>query len=181
MSSSRNNINEMIMMEIRNGGSSSHQKNSNNGSSMSMIQKNSDQDGYYWRKYGQKHVKGSEYPRSYYKCTNTNCPVTKKVERSHEGYVAEIVYKGNHNHPQPNNFKPSSTAACSPPPPSSSTSSFLIDNVVDDSTLLEGACPCAKEAISCSFDGGEDNGHHDNIISTDQCEAKKRYYKCLPS
>ena len=62
--------------------------------------KNSD-DGFYWRKYGQKHVKGSEYPRSYYKCTSTKCPVTKKVERSHEGHVAEIVYKGSHNHPQP--------------------------------------------------------------------------------
>ncbi|KAL1552212.1 putative WRKY transcription factor 26 [Salvia divinorum] len=62
--------------------------------------KNSD-DGFYWRKYGQKHVKGSEYPRSYYKCTSTKCPVTKKVERSREGHVAEIVYKGHHNHPPP--------------------------------------------------------------------------------
>lgn len=151
------------MMEIRSGGGggSSHQRSS-------MVQKNSDQDGYYWRKYGQKHVKGSEYPRSYYKCTNTNCPVTKKVERSHDGYVAEIVYKGIHNHPQPQpNY------ICSLPLPSSNTSS-----AVDDSTLLDDASP--QETISCSFDGGEDNNnnnnndHHDNIVST-ECEAKKRY------
>eukprot|EP01018_Ginkgo_biloba_P013313 Gb_20926 [translate_table: standard] len=60
-------------------------------------------DGYNWRKYGQKQVKGSEYPRSYYKCTHPNCPVKKKVERSHDGQVTEIVYKGEHNHlkPQP--------------------------------------------------------------------------------
>ena len=58
-------------------------------------------DGYNWRKYGQKQVKGSEYPRSYYKCTHPNCPVKKKVERSFDGQIAEIVYKGEHNHPKP--------------------------------------------------------------------------------
>ncbi|KAH6786215.1 hypothetical protein C2S52_005767 [Perilla frutescens var. hirtella] len=58
-------------------------------------------DGFNWRKYGQKHVKGSEYPRSYYKCTHPNCPVKKKVERSQEGHITEIIYKGAHNHPKP--------------------------------------------------------------------------------
>ncbi|GLT83783.1 hypothetical protein SLE2022_020540 [Rubroshorea leprosula] len=59
------------------------------------------EDGYNWRKYGQKQVKGSEYPRSYYKCTHLNCQVKKKVERSHEGHITEIIYKGAHNHPKP--------------------------------------------------------------------------------
>ncbi|KAL6998263.1 hypothetical protein U1Q18_008389 [Sarracenia purpurea var. burkii] len=58
-------------------------------------------DGYNWRKYGQKQVKGSEYPRSYYKCTHPNCPVKKKVERSLDGQIAEIVYNGEHNHSKP--------------------------------------------------------------------------------
>nr|QFI57469.1 WRKY74 [Glycyrrhiza glabra] len=58
-------------------------------------------DGYNWRKYGQKQVKGSEFPRSYYKCTHPNCPVKKKVERSFDGQIAEIVYKGEHNHSKP--------------------------------------------------------------------------------
>ncbi|RZC60910.1 hypothetical protein C5167_022659 [Papaver somniferum] len=58
-------------------------------------------DGYNWRKYGQKQVKGSEYPRSYYKCTSTNCPVKKKVERSLDGHVTEIIYTGKHNHQKP--------------------------------------------------------------------------------
>ncbi|GAB2264019.1 hypothetical protein Droror1_Dr00026153 [Drosera rotundifolia] len=66
-------------------------------------------DGYNWRKYGQKQVKGSEYPRSYYKCTHPNCPVKKKVERSLDGKIAEIVYKGEHNHPKPQPPKRSSS------------------------------------------------------------------------
>ncbi|KAJ0027318.1 hypothetical protein Pint_35543 [Pistacia integerrima] len=66
-------------------------------------------DGYNWRKYGQKQVKGSEYPRSYYKCTHPNCPVKKKVERSFDGQIAEIVYKGEHNHLKPQLPKRSSS------------------------------------------------------------------------
>lgn len=63
------------------------------------------EDGYNWRKYGQKQVKGSEYPRSYYKCTHPNCPVKKKVERSLDGHVTEIIYKGQHNHQPPQHVK----------------------------------------------------------------------------
>ncbi|XP_062084150.1 probable WRKY transcription factor 33 [Humulus lupulus] len=59
------------------------------------------EDGYNWRKYGQKQVKGSEYPRSYYKCTHPTCPVKKIVERSHCGQITEIIYKSNHNHVKP--------------------------------------------------------------------------------
>ncbi|KAL1545884.1 WRKY transcription factor 44-like [Salvia divinorum] len=55
-------------------------------------------DGHNWRKYGQKQVKGSEYPRSYYRCTYPNCPVKKKVEKSLDGQIAEIVYNGEHTH-----------------------------------------------------------------------------------
>ncbi|KAK4439724.1 putative WRKY transcription factor 20 [Sesamum alatum] len=58
-------------------------------------------DGYNWRKYGQKLVKGSEFPRSYYKCTYPNCEVKKIFERSPSGQITEIVYKGSHDHPKP--------------------------------------------------------------------------------
>ncbi|KAJ8768801.1 hypothetical protein K2173_023705 [Erythroxylum novogranatense] len=69
------------------------------------------EDGYNWRKYGQKQVKGSENPRSYYKCTYPNCPTKKKVERSLDGQIAEIVYKGSHNHPKPQSTRRSSSSA----------------------------------------------------------------------
>ncbi|CAI9784105.1 unnamed protein product [Fraxinus pennsylvanica] len=58
-------------------------------------------DGYNWRKYGQKLVKGCEFPRSYYKCTYPNCEVRKFVERSPSGKITKIEYKGSHGHPNP--------------------------------------------------------------------------------
>nr|GMD20257.1 WRKY transcription factor WRKY24-like [Ipomoea batatas] len=75
-------------------------------------QKRSD-DGYNWRKYGQKQVKGSENPRSYYKCTHPNCPTKKKVERALDGQITEIVYKGAHNHPKPQSTRRSSSSTAS--------------------------------------------------------------------
>jgi len=56
-------------------------------------------DGYHWRKYGQKNVKGSPHPRSYYKCTESDCPVKKQVERCGNSIVN--TYEGTHNHLAP--------------------------------------------------------------------------------
>nr|CAD1822659.1 unnamed protein product [Ananas comosus var. bracteatus] len=71
------------------------------GSAPLPVLEKSAEDGYNWRKYGQKHVKGSENPRSYYKCTHPNCNVRKQLERSHDGQITEIIYKGKHDHPKP--------------------------------------------------------------------------------
>ncbi|KAJ6746906.1 WRKY TRANSCRIPTION FACTOR PROTEIN 1-RELATED [Salix koriyanagi] len=72
------------------------------------------EDGYKWRKYGQKQVKGSENPRSYYKCTYPNCSTKKKVERSLDGHITEIVYKGSHDHPKPLSTRRSSSQSVHP-------------------------------------------------------------------
>jgi len=59
-------------------------------------------DGYRWRKYGQKFVKGSPHPRSYYKCTTPGCAVRKKVERSSvDPNKIEATYEGEHTHERP--------------------------------------------------------------------------------
>lgn len=71
------------------------------GSGIPVVSDRLSDDGYNWRKYGQKHVKGSEFPRSYYKCTHPNCEVKKLFERSHDGQITDIIYKGTHDHPKP--------------------------------------------------------------------------------
>ncbi|XP_047308233.1 WRKY transcription factor 71-like [Impatiens glandulifera] len=59
-------------------------------------------DGYKWRKYGQKSVKNSPFPRSYYRCTTQKCGVKKLVERSYNDPSTVITtYEGQHNHPLP--------------------------------------------------------------------------------
>ncbi|XP_058766222.1 probable WRKY transcription factor 75 [Vicia villosa] len=57
-------------------------------------------DGYRWRKYGQKAVKNNKFPRSYYRCTHQGCNVKKQVQRltKDEGVVV-TTYEGVHTHP----------------------------------------------------------------------------------
>jgi len=88
--------------------------NQYNQSAHYMRENKRSDDGYNWRKYGQKQVKGSENPRSYYKCTYPNCPTKKKVERSLDGQITEIVYKGSHNHPKLQSSRRSSSQLVQP-------------------------------------------------------------------
>ncbi|CAA7408955.1 unnamed protein product [Spirodela intermedia] len=56
-----------------------------------------------WRKYGQKPIKGSPYPRGYYRCSSSKgCSARKQVERSRtDPNMLVITYTSDHNHPWP--------------------------------------------------------------------------------
>ncbi|XP_073005813.1 probable WRKY transcription factor 4 [Typha latifolia] len=111
-------------------------------------------DGYNWRKYGQKQVKGGEFPRSYYKCTYPKCPVKKKVERSHDGHITEIIYKGQHSHQRPPQSRRSKDGDIAQDCPGSS-----------DTTSKRGA----SESLSGSSEGEEVD---DTEAATDEGDSK---------
>ncbi|MCO5592611.1 hypothetical protein L7F22_046614 [Adiantum nelumboides] len=97
-------------------------------------------DGYRWRKYGQKSIKNSPHPRSYYRCSSGACGVKKQVERSRDDAELLLVsYEGIHLHHRPctpllpHTYAAPLMATCeSGPSPSTSsplpTTTFTADN-----------------------------------------------------
>ncbi|KAL3524389.1 hypothetical protein ACH5RR_017223 [Cinchona calisaya] len=57
-------------------------------------------DGFNWRKYGQKDILGAKYPRGYYRCIHQHvqgCQAAKQVQRSNEDpTMFEVTYRGSH-------------------------------------------------------------------------------------
>ncbi|XP_039046037.1 probable WRKY transcription factor 27 [Hibiscus syriacus] len=108
-----------------NGGSSSEHHQINSSSSSSSFQQhevptprkrknqkrtvfhvtgeNLSSDQWSWRKYGQKPIKGSPYPRHYYRCSSSKgCSARKQVERSNfEPDTFIVTYTGDHTHSWP--------------------------------------------------------------------------------
>nr|AMO00437.1 WRKY transcription factor 69 [Manihot esculenta] len=70
---------------------------------MHVTAENLSNDVWAWRKYGQKPIKGSPYPRNYYRCSSSKgCAARKQVERSNTDPNMFIVsYTGEHTHPRP--------------------------------------------------------------------------------
>nr|WCL15216.1 WRKY13062 [Atractylodes chinensis] len=60
-------------------------------------------DPWAWRKYGQKPIKGSIYPRSYYRCSSSKgCMARRQVEQScTDPSIYILTYTADHNHAQP--------------------------------------------------------------------------------
>lgn len=83
------------------------------------------EDGYRWRKYGKKAIKGSPNPRGYFRCATQGCNVRKQVERDIRNPRFVIsTYEGKHKHPVPTSkfkFTNSTIAALSIPIKTTST------------------------------------------------------------
>nr|AZU90763.1 WRKY transcription factor 13 [Siraitia grosvenorii]QEE82235.1 WRKY transcription factor 13 [Siraitia grosvenorii] len=86
-------------------------------------------DGFCWRKYGQKGILGAKHPRGYYRCTHRNvqgCLATKQVQRCDDDpTVFEITYRGNHTCSQVSNLTPPSATPDQFQQPNSSIDSLV--------------------------------------------------------
>ncbi|KAI3495534.1 hypothetical protein L1887_37875 [Cichorium endivia] len=78
-----------------------------------------------WRKYGQKPIKGSPYPRGYYRCSSSKgCSARKQVERSRtDPNMLVITYTSEHNHPWPTQRNALAGSTRTPQPPKTTTTS----------------------------------------------------------
>ncbi|CAI9291119.1 unnamed protein product [Lactuca saligna] len=130
------------------------------------LEGNSD-DGYSWRKYGQKDILGAKFPRSYYRCTYRyvhNCMARKQVQRTDEDpTVFEITYRGKHSCNNSAATATATTAAHSvvppqspenhqpPPPKSGEMLSNLRDNLRVSTSDLDAMVPCSFSFPSSSF------------------------------
>ncbi|KAJ1265490.1 hypothetical protein BS78_08G079900 [Paspalum vaginatum] len=130
-------------------------------------------DGYNWRKYGQKVVKGSDCPRSYYKCTHPNCPVKKKVEHAEDGQISEIIYKGKHNHQRPPNKrgKEGNSSAADQNEQSNDTTSGLSGAKRDQDTIYGMSEQVSGLSDGDDMDDGESRPHE---VDDAENESKRR-------
>ncbi|KAL0237562.1 hypothetical protein PCE1_000956 [Barthelona sp. PCE] len=58
-------------------------------------------DGWHWRKYGQKFNKSNPFPTCYYKCAFPKCPAKKQVFKDSKTNKIVFVYRHQHNHRRP--------------------------------------------------------------------------------
>ncbi|PIA38547.1 hypothetical protein AQUCO_02700037v1 [Aquilegia coerulea] len=96
------------------------------------------EDGYAWRKYGQKEILNTNHPRNYFRCTHKfdqGCQATKQVQKTDEDPpMYQTTYMGHHTCTDP--LKPPQLILdpTSPPPNSNSVFNFESNSTVTSST-----------------------------------------------
>ncbi|URE04176.1 WRKY [Musa troglodytarum] len=122
-----------------------------------------------WRKYGQKPIKGSPYPRGYYRCSSSKgCSARKQVERCRtDPNMLVITYTSEHNHPWPTQrnalagsirFHPSKTAS------RSSGGSILKSPTAPKEETQEAATMSSEaDEMGKTTEQAEDTGFHQII------------------
>ncbi|XP_050387477.1 WRKY transcription factor 55 [Argentina anserina] len=131
------------------------------------------EDGFTWRKYGQKEIMGSTFPRGYYRCTHQklyNCPAKKQVQRlDNDPLTYEVMYRGDHT------CHMSSTAP----------SILPLSDQIKEETMIEGHSATTQSLgtwLSMDFNargGGSSGGGHsdDDRLGTTSITTTTRYGK----
>ncbi|GMH10167.1 hypothetical protein Nepgr_012008 [Nepenthes gracilis] len=124
-------------------------------------------DGYKWRKYGQKYIKNSPNPRSYYKCTNPRCNAKKQVERSREDPNTLIItYEGLHLHFAYHCFLFGQPREGNPPLNNSKKAASQA--TLEDNTQMEGVGEGRLEGATEIYNKARDNLSEGSIVA---CEG----------
>ncbi|KAI4369864.1 hypothetical protein MLD38_018262 [Melastoma candidum] len=94
-----------------------------------------------WRKYGQKPIKGSPYPRGYYRCSSSKgCPARKQVERDKtEPGMFIVTYTAEHNHPAPTHRNSLAGSTRQKP---ATTRDDVSNNDMESKTPISAIQPC---------------------------------------
>ncbi|RDX83106.1 WRKY transcription factor 1, partial [Mucuna pruriens] len=116
--------------------------------SPSIIREKVSKDGYNWRKYGQKHVKGNEFIRSYYKCTHPNCQAKKQLQQSNNGHITDSICIGQHNHPRPQ-LNSTVSVECVLPVVEHASHKPSLANVEDKISVEHGRMPQQIKPLHC--------------------------------
>ncbi|XP_066339678.1 disease resistance protein RGA5-like isoform X1 [Miscanthus floridulus] len=104
-----------------------------------------DDDGYRWRKYGQKDFNGNPFPRSYYRCNKrmtAGCPAVKHVQRASDDPRTVITtYYGKHNHDVPAVHGSAALALYNPaaPPADSAVQNLAVDSATQPTVVDQTA------------------------------------------
>ncbi|KAK4282573.1 hypothetical protein QN277_013934 [Acacia crassicarpa] len=116
-------------------------------------------DSWSWRKYGQKPIKGSPYPRGYYKCsTSKGCSARKQVERCRiDGSMFIVTYTSTHNHLPPDR-------------PSNSNLNLAQES---QNQAIENLSETSKAGDQ---EEKEREMDHKPLAGRDQCEKEENFY-----
>ncbi|GER34357.1 WRKY DNA-binding protein 27 [Striga asiatica] len=134
-----------------------------------MTQEELSADSWAWRKYGQKPIKGSPFPRNYYRCsTSKGCAARKQVERSpNDPGIFLVSYTGEHTHPRPSHRSSlaGSTRSKLSSPPSAAAKG--------DYRLLRGGGHQHKGLINISSSSSSPEGFSPTDPENDDVAGKK--------
>ncbi|CAL4948641.1 unnamed protein product [Urochloa decumbens] len=121
----------------------------------------SSSDPWAWRKYGQKPIKGSPYPRGYYKCSSMKgCMARKLVERSPaKPGVLIVTYMADHCHPVPTQLN---ALAGTTRHKSSGSSSGAGAAAAEDNAAASSSSPKSHEHGGSAAGGVGVSGEHDS-------------------
>lgn len=129
-----------------------------------------------WRKYGQKPIKGSPYPRGYYRCSSSKgCLARKQVERNRSDPTMFIItYTAEHNHPAPTHKNSLAGSTRQKPLTNQTTTTTTLDS---EKTLsvTKPTSPVTSEEVpsqgekseSMEDDEGEDEFGLSDMVLTD--------------